>query len=196
MQVYWISVENTRKLSMLPIVWLKEEQRWIPRSASFIRPPSNETDPENGRWNIGCIRCHTTHEQPRLESEDLMDTRVGEFGIACEACHGPGEEHIKAHGDLLTRYTRRMKGDQPDATIAQPAKLTVERSSEVCGQCHAITMETTEFDHARWHVFGKSYRPGDVLTDTLTPIQKTNDVPVEPSLANRSCTPIFNFDLE
>lgn len=176
MQVYWISMENTPKLSMLPIVWLTEDQRWIPRSASFIQPPSEKTDPENGRWNIACIRCHATHEQPRMETSDKMDTRVGEFGIACEACHGPGEDHIKAHSQPLGRYTKRWNRPAADAdpTIAQPAKLAVERSSEVCGQCHAISLETDEAEYARWHETGKSYRPGDVLADSLTPVLTTN----------------------
>ncbi len=176
MQVYWISPDNTRKLSLLPIVWLKEQNRWIPRSASFLQPPNVETDMVHGRWNMACVRCHTTHEQPRLESYEEMDTRVGEFGIACEACHGPGQDHIKAHSEPLGRYASRLSGQKADATIAQPAKLSVERSSEVCGQCHAITLESNQEEFTRWHESGKSYRPGDVLADSLTPVLITNKV--------------------
>ncbi len=27
------------------------------------------------------------------------DTRAAEFGISCEACHGPGQQHIAYHRD-------------------------------------------------------------------------------------------------
>lgn len=175
MQVYWYSAGVGPKLSILPIVWLKEANRWIPRSASFLLPPMVETSNESGRWNVSCLRCHSTHEQPRWEDENTMDTRVGEFGIACEACHGPGREHIKLHSEPLGRYARHLR-DGKDDTIAHPGKLAAERSSEVCGQCHSISVENTEAEHARWHAFGKTYRPGDTLTDTYSAVTMTNDL--------------------
>jgi hypothetical protein len=173
MQVYWISAGVGPKLSILPIVWLKEANRWIPRSASFLQPPRAETSNENGRWNVSCLRCHSTNEQPNWKDETHMETRVGEFGIACEACHGPGAEHIKRHSGPLSRYAQHLS-DQQDSTIAHPGKLMSERSSEVCGQCHSVSLESDKNEHERWYIYGKSYRPGDVLTNSLTPILTTN----------------------
>jgi hypothetical protein len=173
MQTYWLSAGAGPKLSILPIVWLNEADRWIPRSASLLLPPFVDVSNESGRWNESCLRCHTTNEQPHWQDEDHMDTRVGEFGIACEACHGPGHEHIKAHSEPLGRYARRLR-DQDDSTIAHPAKLTVDRSSEICGQCHAILLESSVFERARWLEIGKSFRPGDVLTNSLRPV-RTSD---------------------
>ena len=62
-----------------------------------------------------------------------MHTHVAEFGIACEACHGPGAEHIAFH--------KSMARDQEVDPIVNPAKLTHERSTEVCGQCHLVSCE-------------------------------------------------------
>lgn len=173
MQVYWVSPGEGRKLDLLPIVWLKEAQRWIPRSASFIQPPSSRPDSESGRWNMACLTCHTTQEQPRWESADAMDTRVGEFGIACEACHGPGEAHVRFHSNPLKRYSQRIRGAIDDPMV-QPEELDRERASEVCGQCHAISLEASPREHELWKQRGKSYRPGDVLTDSLVPVLTTN----------------------
>ena len=173
MQVYWFSAGQGRKLSLLPIVWLKEAERWIPRTASFLQPPSGRTVNEDGRWNFTCVRCHTTHEEPRADDESNVDSRVGEFGISCEACHGPGHEHIRLHSDPRTRYRLRM-GDGDDSTIVQPTKLDDTRSSQVCGQCHSIHLESNKVEYNRWFQFGKRYRPGEDLTETITPILETN----------------------
>lgn len=173
MQTYWLSAGAGPKLSILPIVWLKEANRWIPRGASLLLPPFVDDSNESGRWNESCLRCHSTHEQPRWKDESTMDTRVGEFGIACEACHGPGREHIEAHRQPLGRYARRLS-DRKDDTITHPGKLTIDRSSEICGQCHAILLESSVHERKRWLEFGKSFRPGDVLTNSLRPV-RTSD---------------------
>lgn len=173
MQVYWVSPGDGRKLDMLPIVWLKEADRWIPRSASFIQPPTSRPDAESGRWNASCLICHATQEQPRWESAEVMDTRVGEFGIACEACHGPGEEHVRIHSSPLTRYSGRLAGKLDDPMV-QPEKLDKGRASDVCGQCHSISTEITPEEHDRWRRRGKSFRPGDVLRETMIPVALTN----------------------
>jgi len=172
-QVYWYATGEGRKLAILPIVWLVKEGRWLPRDASFLQPPEAGASNESGRWNETCVRCHTTNEEPRVEEGAIFDTRVGEFGISCEACHGPGGEHIRWHSDPANRYLRRFAGGE-DATIAHPGKLGEPRGSEVCGQCHSIHVETSKFEYDRWHRYGKSYRPGDVLWDTITPILTTN----------------------
>ena len=173
MQVYWVSADGGRKLDILPIVWLKEAERWIPRSASFIQPPSAKPDSESGRWNDGCVLCHSTQEQPRLGDSNGMDTRVGEFGIACEACHGPGEAHIRRHSSPLARYAGHL-GDATEDVIAQPEKLPAGRASEVCGQCHSVSLDASSEDYAHWKQHGKRYRPGDVMADSLVTVTITN----------------------
>ena len=174
-QTYWYKVgNNTRFLGLLPFVYLIDEQRWIPRDAAFLRPPEKSPVDESGRWNLTCIRCHTTHGRARaMEYDeaglnfriDSVDTKVAEFGISCESCHGPGQRHVEANRNPAHRYAQHL-GDESDATIVNPAHLSHERSSQVCGQCHGIF----EFENSQmWHAWirdGYRYRPGDDLAAT------------------------------
>ena len=66
MQVYWYPTGEGNLLDQFPLVWLREADRWVPRNAAFIRPPSDHPPSELGRWNSKCINCHTTRGRPRM----------------------------------------------------------------------------------------------------------------------------------
>ena len=153
MQVCWMPTGWQRELEMIPFAYLKEDQRWVPRRATFLQPPGTDaSQTEKGRWNRACIRCHTTHGVPGIDYLQ-MHTHVAEFGIACEACHGPGEEHIAYH--------KGSKDGGALDSIVNPAKLTHERSSEICGQCHLVS---SMVDEPGFLKNGFPYRPGEDLS--------------------------------
>jgi predicted CXXCH cytochrome family protein len=164
-QTYWVaSAQEDRLLQTLPLVYLFADKRWIPREDAFLRGPA-----DSGRfiseWNELCIRCHSTAGNPGLDdATGLLRTKVGELGIACEACHGPGEQHIKKYQNPYTRYAARVAG-QTDSTIVNPAKLDHRRSSEVCGQCHGNYIMRDGYA-LRFAHEGSLYRPGDDLNLT------------------------------
>ncbi|HYF91448.1 MAG TPA: ammonia-forming cytochrome c nitrite reductase subunit c552 [Symbiobacteriaceae bacterium] len=60
-------------------------------------------------WDQGCAGCHST-------GWDMAAKTWANPGIGCEACHGPGREHILGKGD--------------------PEKITASANAAVCGQCH------------------------------------------------------------
>ncbi len=175
MQVYWYATGHSRKLGQIPYIYLIEEQQWIPRNATFLTPPAPEIKSAlPGAWNMACIKCHTTQGKTRspewgrskVALTDLsFDTRVAEFGIACEACHGPGEAHVLLNRNPLRRYGFHLNGT-PDPSIVQPAHLSHELSSQVCGQCHAILEFYEKDDFQQWMDHGYPYRPGQVLSET------------------------------
>ena len=39
MQIYWFASGAERLLESFPLVWLRDQQRWIPRAAAFVTPP-------------------------------------------------------------------------------------------------------------------------------------------------------------
>lgn len=165
MQIFWYPTGNSRVLGQLPIVYLREAGRWMPRNSAFITPPGEETFfSEAGRWNFECIDCHTTHGRTRPRPDGSLDTRVAEFGIACEACHGPGERHVAAR----RRQEQGFAQDGPDLPddIVNPAQLTHQGSSQVCGRCHSLSMPLSREDGERLHEHGFRYRPGDDLQET------------------------------
>lgn len=88
-----------------------------------------------------CAACHYTgYSLKKLDSGDYIAGAVndpnGEFdidgdgvpnelNIGCESCHGAGSVHAKA--------SKARKA----ATIVSPGKLSSERASVICGQCHS-----------------------------------------------------------
>ena len=173
-QTYWVESPRYEKLlQTLPLIYLPADQRWIPREAAFMRGPD-----DGGRfitqWNHHCIRCHSTGGNPGLNLETgQLETSVAELGISCEACHGPGEEHVKANQDFFRRYAQHQKTGS-DPTIVNPSRLDHKRSSQVCGQCHGVFTTKEEFG-MEYASKGELYKPGDDLHKTRYYIQYPTD---------------------
>lgn len=175
-QAYWMAPGNDSVLMILPYMFLRAEKKWIPRHSGYINPLSLEERPELAllqaefdRWSHGCIRCHTT--QGRAGPTDGgtappngrgFAPEAVEFGISCEACHGPGAEHVRVNRNPLHRYGQRLAG-LSDNTIVNPARLPHDRASEVCGQCHSVFTGRGDDAIPQWQRHGFGYRPGDDL---------------------------------
>lgn len=162
-QTFWVKVpEFNGMFFQFPWYFQVAEQRWIPAADSFLKPPS-PTPERTVMWNETCLDCHTVGGQPRLEvDERTMYSRVAELGIACEACHGPAAEHVRANRQPLRRYFYHFS-DRPDPTIVNPSQLDASRGSSVCGQCHSVT---GPLDPQAWSIRGRSFRPGQKLEET------------------------------
>jgi hypothetical protein len=162
MQIYWYETGDTRKLGQVPMVWLNADQRWVPRAAVFLEPPSPARRPdESGRWSHACISCHTTHGQPRVSDDAKFDTRVAEFGVACEACHGPGAKHVADNSSPLARYREHVQGGAPAAAdIVHPKRLDHRRASQICSQCHSLWQDEGDAAARASNQHGPKYRPG------------------------------------
>ena len=164
MQMYWFETGKGRDLGQLPVAWLKDTAEWVPRDSLFISPPPQPLRPSGGRWNAICIKCHTTHGQPRIIDQpgDVSDTRVAEFGISCEACHGPGQSHVEMHRGQPTELTRTAS--QSENNVVHPAKLSKNLSASVCGQCHGIWIENQLTTHQQFLRSGRSFVAGEELS--------------------------------
>ena len=165
-QAYWLADPDDKQLMLLPFMYLRAEQRWIPRPSGYIgrNSQSNSSEltafqAEKGRWQFACIRCHTTHGQavPTNEAGQSLPTpRVAEFGISCEACHGEGAAHVQAKRNPVP-------GRESMASIVNPGKLPHDLSSQVCGQCHAVLFPRSNGAMSHWQRNGDTFRPGDDL---------------------------------
>ena len=180
-QAFWCETDNGgRTLGKIPFIWVTKEKRWVPYSSIFIKPTTG-LNMHVGIWNSNCIKCHTVGGQPRLDVENnSFDTHVGEFGISCEACHGPAEAHVAIHDgmDLFSDPGREPIGNP---NLVNPASVSHEKSSQICGQCHSVF----DFYDAETKVDfitkdGMSYRPGDDLLDSRHVFQfgKDEDLPI------------------
>jgi predicted CXXCH cytochrome family protein len=177
MQVFWVPGDEGNIQIGFPFTWLIPEKRWVPRNSTFVRPP--DVVHRSEVWNVVCSRCHATGIEPRVDSVTrTVDTRAAELGIACEACHGPGQRHTDA------RLAPRAKSAAPDAEvlrgeIVHPKKIEPARASQICGFCHSMKW----FDKSEpWLQHGFRYRPGDNLEET-TPIIRPSRADGVPGLA-------------
>ena len=73
--------------------------------------------PAKRNWYNECAGCHATGVNPEKKT-------FVEMGIACEACHGPGSNHVEA----IPGY------EIP--TIIQASRLTPALAAQICGSCH------------------------------------------------------------
>jgi hypothetical protein len=182
-QIYWYATGRGRTLGQLPAIRLTADRRWVPRRSAVMHPPDVPLVSESGSWNGVCVSCHTTLGKTAFSTpfgadpltEQTVDTTAAEFGIACESCHGPSSEHVRANSNPLRRYVLHI-GRRPDATVVQPARLDPRRSSEVCGQCHGLWEFFDAAGEREANSHGLPYRPGDMLTATRFIVQPSADM--------------------
>jgi predicted CXXCH cytochrome family protein len=172
MQVFWVADDTHNCQIGFPFTWLIPERRWVPRSSTFLRPPSLKLPAET--WNLVCARCHATGSQPNLDRGTMTwHTQVTELGISCEACHGPAERHVS-----LQRQAK-VGGGSTNLAIVHPKKIDPIRASQICGYCHSMK----HWDRNEgWPERGFSFRPGDDLEAT-TPIMRPKQLDKQPWLA-------------
>ena len=169
MQVCWAPTGLGKTQILIPFAWLNADQRWVPFDQTFLRDPEM---PHSAQvWNGSCVNCHATAPRPLYDRQGLASTTVGELGIACEACHGPGEDHIQFHRNPVNRYATifaSSKVGPAERRLVNPAKLDSKRSSEVCGLCHSIKWMPKD-----WNQHGPAFRPGMELEKLMEVIRPT-----------------------
>jgi predicted CXXCH cytochrome family protein len=158
-QVYWALDPHNQLLIELPFYYHISSGQWILRDDTMLHPPGQPQRPSV--WNDRCIKCHSVNGVPGLDPDSgTYATRVAELGIACEACHGPGANHVAiqqnaAGNDAATR----------PASIVNPRSLDSHAATQVCGRCHSATRP---IDNEHYLESGLAYRPGDDLHEFVT----------------------------
>ena len=117
-------------------------------------------------WNTSCAECHSTDVEKRYDAvNDRFDTHYEQIDVGCEACHGPGSEHLAlAESGTLspaqTGFEMSLKARgtwqwTEGTDIAQRSEpLTSNHQIDSCARCHA-----------RRGTLGE-YHPGKPLLDT------------------------------
>jgi hypothetical protein len=72
----------------------------------------------------GCFDCHATN----ATASDRFEPDKATPGVTCEACHGPGANHVAA--------AKAGWVDQGATSIFNPARLKPVDSVDFCGSCH------------------------------------------------------------
>lgn len=125
------------ELYVLPAQWNVTTKEWV-----SYHPDDWQERP----YARLCAGCHTTG----------FDAATGawiEDGVQCEACHGPGLNHVSLAGDT--------------SFIVNPALLTFDDQTAICGQCHL-----RGHDPSGEHDFPIEYQPGGpvALDEAFIPV--------------------------
>jgi tetratricopeptide (TPR) repeat protein len=183
---------NAGRLQVLPLCWDNRPekqggQRW------FHIHPDQRIKPDDPlfwtrplqNWNRQCAECHSTNLKKNYDpKQDAYHTSFAQLDVSCEACHGPGSDHIDwaneaagyasdsaegKHDELSAKQmglTVGLKPDQPatwtqDPETGQPKRTEPLQSRvqmQVCSRCHA-----------RRGVMSEHFVPGDDWLQTHRP---------------------------
>src|SRR5258705_13269315 len=115
----------------------KEQSKGTTGQTKYVRP----TDPA---LYVGADTCKTCHEEISANFEKTphfattmdakLDAHKGAEWHGCEACHGPGKEHVDGGGDKSKIFT--FKDTTPQETSAR------------CLRCHQYTEEHGNYDRS------------------------------------------------
>jgi hypothetical protein len=122
-------------------------------------PPDTKEAYSIGSWNGACMDCHVTMGVSDFVAGNKWDTKVAEFGIACEACHSEGREHIAVNRNPLRRWKLHLT-KSADLTIANAARMKGPESALTCGQCHSVWAFDGMNEKIAFNRHGGKFRPG------------------------------------
>jgi predicted CXXCH cytochrome family protein len=180
LQQYLIAMPGGR-LQALGIAWdsrTRERggQRWF-----FLYPGQKITARDtrhwtgiDQNWNYMCADCHSTNLRKNYDARTrTFSTAYAEIDVSCEACHGPGSNHVswaKKQGDWqkldategLTIALDERKGvawpiDPATGNARRSSLRQSERELEMCARCHARRGEIHE-DYVHGQRVGDDYR--------------------------------------
>lgn len=169
LQQYLIPFPDGR-YQCLPICWdtRPEEdggQRWFHIYGNERIPPDDVLywTRVTQNWNYMCAECHSTNlHKNYVYREKAYHTTWSEIDVSCEACHGPGSEHIQwaerveagSSPDIIPDMGLVLRlMDTDNATwVFDPDSVTARRSVprqsdqlvQMCSRCHSRRAVATE----------------------------------------------------
>jgi tetratricopeptide (TPR) repeat protein len=135
------------RLQCLPIAWDDREKRWY---HLYPDTPLDADDwlywTNNGQnWNAMCAECHSTDLRKNYDPDaDTYNTQWSEISVGCEACHGPGSDHVD--------WANLPEMGRPEvantALLVNTRDLNSAEQIQLCAPCHARRMSLDDNIHA------------------------------------------------
>jgi predicted CXXCH cytochrome family protein len=162
LQQYLIPFEGGR-LQCLTIAWDDLKKRWY----ALPNHTNDSTDwlhwtRQGQNWNGMCAECHSTNLKKGYIIETAsFNTTFSEIDVSCEACHGPGSDHV------AWAQTPEMGRPNTDNfnLVVKTRNLSAEELIQVCARCHSRRASIGDFSHG--HKTPMDYMIPSLLTETL-----------------------------
>ncbi|HET9705820.1 MAG TPA: cytochrome c3 family protein [Vicinamibacterales bacterium] len=169
----YLSTLPEGRIYVLPVFWHVASKRWV--DWKEITPIPDGAHDIRQIWNANCFNCHGTNI---VQGYDLNEKKYRstwtEMGIGCEACHGPGREHVALMEAWEKDPASKPKYDSSSKNRALSATLKIfsTRSSEprrvydTCAYCHGN----------KKNVF-VGFKGGDAYADYAVPFLVSDPIP-------------------
>jgi tetratricopeptide (TPR) repeat protein len=151
---YFLTPWTRGRLQVLPVAFDARRKEWYDTTGSMLRHFAARPD-EALDWkerpftfNGACYTCHVSQLSKGYSLEtDSYRTTWAEPGINCEACHGPGTEHVRA---------MKAAGDRKpdDLRLIVTRNFTHAQTNDMCTPCHVKMSPITT-----------TFKPGDRFFD-------------------------------
>jgi cytochrome c-type biogenesis protein CcmH/NrfG len=135
----YLGMENG-ELIQLPLTWYSQAKRWDMSPGyegkgqmRFMRTIMPE-----------CLFCHNGLTPHVTQTASTYEWPLQE-GIDCSRCHGPGKAHVQNRLKGLSSTNGAALSD-----IINPAKLSPEKSYQICEQCHLQGHVRVLHQNQRW----------------------------------------------
>ena len=156
LQQYLLPLSRGR-LQTLTIAWdsrpaAEGGQRWFhlqPDEAVDYKDPLHWTGPYYN-WNARCAECHSTDVKKNYDvATRSFNTTFEEVNVGCEACHGPGEQHmaLAREGKVASASNAGFPVDlgqrgqwtlpEGEAIARRSEPLQSQAQIDNCARCHA-----------------------------------------------------------
>ena len=122
----------------LRTAWDSVENKWFDLYPDFKVVHSEWLHWSRGglNWNNMCSDCHSTNVRKNYDQEThSYDTKYAIINVSCEACHGPGKQHVDD--------VKRLGDGYSDSGTLQMTIKT--KPKELVGQCARCHMRREQF---------------------------------------------------
>ena len=135
------------RLQCLSIAWDADLEEWFDLNPDTVIPPDDWLHWTRAaqNWNGMCAECHSTNLLKNFDAaSNTYDTTWSEIDVSCEACHGPGSEHV-AWADIQPM----ARPDLPDyGLVVRTGDITSQEQVDLCAPCHSRRSELGDWDHS------------------------------------------------
>ncbi len=135
LQQYLVALDKGR-LQALDIAWDTQAGRW------FHLYPDQKNKGGDGlhwsgpykNWQARCAECHQTNFiKGYAPKSSIYQSSWSELTVGCEACHGPGQDHVNWARDT----DQNAMGMADKGLTVKIAGAAAEREVQVCARCHS-----------------------------------------------------------
>jgi predicted CXXCH cytochrome family protein len=169
----YLSMLPEGRIYVLPVFWHVASRRWV--DWKEITPIPDGAHDIRQIWNANCFNCHGTNI---VQGYDLNEQKYRstwtEMGIGCEACHGPGRQHVALMEEWEKNPAAKPKYDNSSRNrqLSDTLKIFSTRSSEP-----RRVFDTCAYCHGNKNNVFVGFKGGDNYSDYAMPFLMSEPIP-------------------